>query len=440
MATPNIDLSSYATTAWTNSNFASTNHIHSANDITSGTLSTNYLSTIPITKGGTNATTATNARTNLGAASINNPTFTGTMSMGRLGSSTVGTNSVVLGSSDNTASKTCSIAMGYNNTVKGQYGFACGNGNNTNSYKNGVAIGEANQISGTNGVAIGVGNKAYHNAYALGWYNTAYDAGSVVIGQYSKQSSGNNVQWAQSNDAFIIGNSANNVVHSNAFRVTFEGRVYGQSSYNSSGADYAEYFEWIDQNPNNEDRVGYFVTLKGKQIQIATPNDYILGIVSGLPCIIGNADEDWLGRWEHDDFGRFTHEYFEQTKEEVSTENMNDDEISALLTNEDYVYIDNKIYHIIRTPVDYPTKHYDFKANPDYDNTQPYIERKDRQEWDAVGMLGVLSIRDDGTCQVDGFCKVAEGGIATHSDEYIIGKTYRVIERVSDNVVKIIFK
>ena len=36
-------------------------------------------------------------------------------------------------------------------------------------------------------------------------------------------------------------------------------------------ADYAEYFEWEDQNLNNQDRTGYFVSLdkdKIKQVQI----------------------------------------------------------------------------------------------------------------------------------------------------------------------------
>lgn len=50
-------------------------------------------------------------------------------------------------------------------------------------------------------------------------------------------------------------------------------------------------------------------------------------------------------------------------------------------------------------------------------------------------MLGVLNVRDDGTCHVNGFCKVADGGIATASD-----KGYRVVKRVTDNIVKIIFK
>jgi hypothetical protein len=50
-------------------------------------------------------------------------------------------------------------------------------------------------------------------------------------------------------------------------------------------------------------------------------------------------------------------------------------------------------------------------------------------------MMGVLSVRDDGTCQVNGFCNVAKGGIATASSS-----GYRVISRVNENIVKVIFK
>ena len=50
-------------------------------------------------------------------------------------------------------------------------------------------------------------------------------------------------------------------------------------------------------------------------------------------------------------------------------------------------------------------------------------------------MVGVLSVRDDGTCKVNGFCTVAEGGIATASDT-----GYRVMSRVNENIVKVVFK
>ena len=73
--------------------------------------------------------------------------------------------------------------------------------------------------------------------------------------------------------------------------------------------------------------------------------------------------------------------------------------------------------------------------NPKYDSTKPYISRFDRPEWSAIGMLGILAVYDDGTCKVNEYCKVTSEGIATHSD---IG--YRVIERVTKNIIRVIFK
>ena len=72
---------------------------------------------------------------------------------------------------------------------------------------------------------------------------------------------------------------------------------------------------------------------------------------------------------------------------------------------------------------------------PEHDQERPYVQRSERKEWSAVGMLGVLSVRDDGSCKVNGFCKLADGGIATDS-----GTEYRVVKRVTDNIVEVIFK
>ena len=50
-------------------------------------------------------------------------------------------------------------------------------------------------------------------------------------------------------------------------------------------------------------------------------------------------------------------------------------------------------------------------------------------------MLGVLSVWDDGTCEVNGYCNIADGGIATKSDS-----GYRIVKRVNENIVKVIFR
>jgi len=217
------------------------------------------------------------------------------------------------------------------------------------------------------------------------------------------------------------------------FRVNASGACYGLSAFNTIGADYAEYFEWLDANPEAEDRVGFFVTTDGDKIRKANAGDYALGIVSANPCIIGNADEDWLGRWEHDEFGRFKTIEVETPVTELCTKEIpvldENGEPTGEIRLETEEVATGEVIH-----------GWDYKQNPEYDHTQQYIERKDRPEWAAVGMLGVLAVRDDGSCQVNGYCRCADGGTATAADKYIPGQTWRVVARVAENIVKVVFR
>lgn len=277
-----------------------------------------------------------------------------------------------------------------------------------------------------------------------GYRTSANNFSSMAVGQLNKPMTTGGTKATAAGDAFAVGNgyrSGLNLNCSNAFRVTYGGAVYGLSSFKTTGADYAEYFEWLDENPEGQDRVGYFVTLEGQQIKLAGPGDYVLGIVSGNPCIIGNADEDWLGRWLHDDFDRFVREYLETTEEPVEIPaNLEGDELRDYLLEHNIETRDGVCYQKTVTVVDHETPSWRYKQNPDYDPSQTYIERKDRPEWAAVGMMGVLAVWDDGTCQVNGFCQVAQGGIATAAEGYVPGMTWRVIERVNESVVKVVFR
>lgn len=310
----------------------------------------------------------------VGAASSANPVFTGSISMGRKSNSTVGSRSTALGETT-TASGSCSIAEGYYTT----------------------ADGIASHAGGFKTFALGC-------QYAIGHYNNTTTATSSLA------------SGTGTGTAFVIGNGYSDSSLSNAFRVDDNGTPYSKSGLNTTGCDYAEYFEWQDGNENDEDRRGYFVTLDGKYIKIADAGDWVLGIVSGFPSIIGNGDEEWRGRYVFDDFGTPVIETFEYEVDESET-----------ITNED-----GEEETVTKKVKKTGTK---WKENPEYDFTQPYIERSERKEWAAIGLLGVLSVRDDGTCKVNGFCKLADGGIATASD-----KGYRVVKRVTDNIVEVVFK
>ena len=134
------------------------------------------------------------------------------------------------------------------------------------------------------------------------------------------------------------------------FRVRGDGNVYADGSFNSGGADYAEYFEWSDGNSSNEDRRGMTVVLDGNKVKLSTSSDStdnIIGVVSGNASVIGDAaSEKWTDKYLKDDYGAYQRD-----------------------------------------------ENGERKLNPSFDDTKTYVSREDRQEWDAIGMVGKLRIR-----------------------------------------------
>lgn len=313
-----------------------------------------------------------------------------TINVGRKTGTTVGACSTAIGSLT-TASATCSHAEGSSTTASGACSHAEGNvATASGDYSH--AEGNVSKASGDYSHAEGNNTTALTNQHAQGHRNNTTTA------------TANSSEGTSSGTAFVIGNGTSSS-KSNAFRVTGTGVIYATNSAVQTGADYAEYFEWADGNKENEDRVGLFVTFDEsaqEKIRLANNEDYILGIVSGMPSVIGNGDEDWKKRYVLDNFGRYIQETFEYEEEgETKT----------------------------------GTK---WKENPEYDSTKPYTPRDERAEWSAIGLVGVLSVYDDGTCQVNGYCKCKNNGIATAAEKG--ADTYRVIKRVTDNIVKVVLK
>lgn len=320
-----------------------------------------------------------------------------------------GTGSFSMNRSPNYEAGECSFAIGYNTSPSGDYSCAEGNGtlaSGTQSHAEGLEAKAFGAASHAEGAWTNANGECSH---AEGYYTTALDF-QHAQGHYNNttKATAGTSEGTGTGTAFVIGNGTSSST-SNAFRVDYAGKPYSKSTINSTGADYAEFFEWQDLNPDSEDRRGYFVTIDEDKIKIAEPNDYILGIVSGRPAIVGNADEDWMGRYIFDEFGDFIYEEFEYEATVFDKETGETKTITKTGTK--------------------------YKENPDYDPTRSYVHREYRPEWDAVGMMGVLSVKDDGTCQVNGYCKVADGGIATASES-----GYRVIKRINENIVKVIFR
>ena len=301
------------------------------------------------------------------------------------------------------ASGNTSHAEGDNTTASGMLSHAEGSST--------IASGNTSHAEGANTTASGMLSHAegYHTtasgdtSHAEGDNTTASVYDSHTMGQYNKALAGSVSSYIATADAFIIGNGTAAGALGNAFRVTFDGKVYGLSAFNSTGADYAEFFEWLDQNIDSEDRVGYFTTLDGEKIRKAnSTDDYILGIVSANPSVIGDSyNDDWNGKYVTDDWGRIQ-------------------------------------YHDVLVPAtDDKPEHTEYQPiyNPLWDSSLEYIPREQRKEWSPVGIMGKLFVRDDGTCVVNSYCKSNDGGIAITSTS-----GYRVVKRVADNIVQVLLK
>lgn len=323
----------------------------------------------------------------------------------------------------------CSHAEGATTTASGNYSHAEG-GNTTASGDCSHTEGDGTKASGyashTEGYVTEASGYASH---AEGWNTTASDSCSHAEGRsttasrifshaegYYTTASGNyqhaqgkyNIEDTASTYAHIVGNGSNINSLSNAHTLDWNGNATFAGAVTGSGADYAEYFEWEDGNTQEEDRMGYMVTLCGDKIRLANSNDNILGVVSATAMVIGdNAEWEWQNKYLYDDFGRPLTEMKEEFIDKLNEETGEVEQVSI-------GFFPRKI------------------LNPLYDESKQYQRRVDRPEWEIIGLFGKLRIRDDGTCLAGSYAKVGYNGIATASEE----KTnIYIMKRISNNVI-----
>ena len=299
-----------------------------------------------------------------------------------------------------------SLIMGLSNTVNGSFN-ACKIVGDNNSISNSqlcYILGRYNAISSVDECYIvgeynSVGMSAGSGSRAMVFGNGAQCTGSYAA--YGACALGANPTLKGATTALAVGMSSPLADH-NGMTLTTTGdlNVYGTVNSNV-GADYAEYEEWQDGNADNEDRRGRFVMETGKFIRLAGSEDDaedVLGIVSAAPTVCGDAHGmDWKGRFEKDIFGSLIYKDQEFTDQEGNT-------------------------HTVKAEVE----------TAEYDSTREYVARSERKEFSPVAYIGKVVAVDDGTCEVDGYCKPSEGGIATKSEKRT---RFRVRKRIDDTHV-----
>lgn len=138
----------------------------------------------------------------------------------------------------------------------------------------------------------------------------------------------------------------------------------------SGNAAYAEVGEWLDGNPDAEDRIGYFVCIDnntpGTTMRKATSSDDVRGVTVASPAFAGGCSSD------------------KYTQTESS----------------------------------------DLEADPDADSRSGLLP-----QYDYVAVMGIVPVIDDGTCVKNGRCMPNDSGIAAPvSGDY----GYQVMDRIDD--------
>ncbi len=175
-------------------------------------------------------------------------------------------------------------------------------------------------------------------------------------------------------------------------RIEFDavGNGYFDGGADMGAADYAEYFEWEDGNPEDEDRRGYSVVLSSEgKMRIANQDDTdgdFLGIVSVEAAVVGDSSwAAWTGKYQRGKFGEKVKEKYtmygwgKKENPEDQWEQWHSVESAALNGIE---IPDDAVAEVKERMI----------LSENYDPDREYIPRKDRVEWQAIGMLGKLPL------------------------------------------------
>ena len=257
-----------------------------------------------------------------------------------------------------------SHAEGVDTQTNSNYSHSEGDGTETNglgSHAEGlstVTYGNYAHSEGS-GTMAGISSTVGIASHASGLGTIAYEDYQTVMGRYN--TTGNTNQY------LVVGRGTSSVARANAFRVDSAGEIYGAGATYNSGADYAEYFESVD---GSSIPFGTVVELdNGKIKECVDPNNAI-GVVSSKPSIVGNCEDgtsdEWVGKYIKDVWGNYIYEDYEYDVDVYVGENGEE----VFVTKEGKRRVLNK----------------------DFNPSTSYQSRKERDEWNVVGLLGQIRI------------------------------------------------
>jgi len=258
--------------------------------------------------------------------------------------------------------------------------------------------GKASFYSGRVESDEGTPNSVYINSTSNGFFSY-YSSG---FSTYIRSRNTDNT------DACIFVDSGGGLI----FKVESSGRIEADGSYASPATDYAEFFEWEDANPSNEDRRGLSVVLaadgKIREATASDPTSDIIGIVSANPAVVGGgAHLNWQGRHLKDEWGSYVTveeeflvwnrkgTYLNEAGEKVPV--LQPDITDPQCEPENQILVSEIAQHpeIPQYAIDNDLRitRKSRVTNPDFDPNLNYTPREDRPEWDAIGLMGKLWLK-----------------------------------------------
>lgn len=187
-----------------------------------------------------------------------------------------------------------------------------------------------------------------------------------------------------SSSEFLVGHNGSGNLVTRLLSVDNSGdcNIGAAASYNSSGSDFAEYFE---SSSGEAIPPGTCVTIDNAKVRRAKPGEVPIGVVRpiGTSTIIGNASAmEWHGKYLLDEYGGVR----------CRTVELVDDDGNIV-------------------------KEVQKCTNPQYDPTREYIQRRDRPEWVIVALVGRARVTRG---EVTGRTWIKLASISNTVDEYLI--------------------
>lgn len=187
--------------------------------------------------------------------------------------------------------------------------------------------------------------------------------------------------------------------------------------FSAANFDFAEFFESVDGKKID---FGVSVVFEKEKIRPAERGETPFGVVSATAAITLNNSMEWSKKYLRDDFGSYItrdREWWSIIKKEVRNRDIKTDD--KTINSDKHI---EKRHHgwsdDVKPPKGATKRMIKTRVlNPEFDESKKYIPRKEREEWNAVGLVGRVRIRK-GQQIAPGWIKIRE--INSEVDEYLI--------------------